>query len=231
MINRKLLLLALPALLAIGVGGLTATSVSAQSPTGSATATSSATTTPTGSATPAGSATPLPSATAPPRPTATVAPAVANCPAGASITLTAPSGSTPLTASVSPSTLNLKLAGDNDPTSFHIHYIVDRDPFTFLVNGQPVPFARDIVHTNSLTPDLSALLTPGRHKVWAILTRQNHINCSPIVEAMVDFAVGAPGAPGTGTDMTQSNDSTGFALIVGGLMAALAGGALLLRRR
>ncbi len=224
MINRKLLLLALPALLAIGVGAFGLTSVSAQSPTGSPTAPASATT-------PAGSATPIVSATAPPPPTATVAPAIANCPAGASISLTAPTGGQGLKASVSPANLNLKLAADNDPTSFHIHYIVDRDPFTFLVTGQPVPFARDIVHTNSLTPDLSALLTPGRHKVWAILTRQNHINCSPIVEAMVDFAVGAPGAPGTGTDMTQSAGHTEFALILGGLVAALAGGALVLRRR
>lgn len=160
------------------------------------------------------------------------APAAKECPAGESITVTAPTAAAPTTVSVSVvPPVNLKPAKDAVADSYHLHYFVDIDPSTVVQSGQAVPSGNPkIIHSATTTQDVGAL-SAGRHTVWVVLGDVAHIACTPMVVGSVSFDVAAAALPRTGDGAADRDGSMATLLIAfafGGV--ALAGAGVVLRR-
>jgi len=171
---------------------------------------------------------------------------------GASIRITGPAdGATvasPVTLAVDIQGVPVKPAAEGDPNAFHYHALVDVDPSTVLVPGQPIPTGQsNIIHTADLNlalPDLA----PGEHTVYAVLTRTDHVPLNPTVQDRITFTVGTPGtggpsaapsgqtpiaAPrvGTGGLLTADTQPSLPLMLAVGLVVVLGGGGLALRMR
>src|SRR5205807_2501364 len=68
----------------------------------------------------------------------------------------------------------VKDAAAGDPQALHYHILVDVDPATVIVPGQPLPTGRaNVIHTAN--PDFPlGELTPGQHTITTVLTRTDH---------------------------------------------------------
>ncbi|MGH2583642.1 MAG: DUF4399 domain-containing protein [Dehalococcoidia bacterium] len=154
---------------------------------------------------------------------------VAGAQQGASIKITEPAAgatvASPVTLAVDIQGVPVKAAAEGDPNAFHYHALVDVDPSTVLVPGQPIPTGQsNIIHTadpNLTLPDLA----PGQHTVVAVLTRTDHVPLSPTVQDRITFTVGTPGTggPGTGGPGAAASGQTPVAaprVGTGGLLAA-----------
>lgn len=160
-------------------------------------------------------------------------PAFKECPAGESITVTAPAASAPTTVSVAVAPpVNLKPAKDADESSYHLHYFVDTDPATIVQAGQAVPAGNPkIIHSAALTQDVGAL-SAGKHTVTVVMGDVAHLVCNPVVQGSVSFDVSAAALPRTGTAGPSADNVGGswlwLVLATGG--AAAASGVALRRR-
>ena len=163
---------------------------------------------------------------------ASAAPAMAECPAGESITVTAPTAAASTTVSVTVAPpVNLKPAKDAVADSYHLHYFVDIDPATVVQAGQAVPSGNPkIIHAAVTTQDVGAL-SNGRHTVWVVLGDVSHIACTPMVVGTVSFDVSGAALPktGTGSSTPGGTDSAPFVVLAIGVV--LAAGGVVLRRR
>jgi hypothetical protein len=161
----------------------------------------------------------------------------AACPAGATISLTAPSASAPttVTAAVTPADLNIKPASEADATSFHVHYFVDTDA---SAAGEAIPTGNpSIIHSGSLEQDLGAL-TPGSHTVTVVVGQVNHTACETRDSVTFEVAAAAQatatpsgtpaatqtpvGAPSTGSGGFLGGGSEPVSASLGALLAGLA---------
>ena len=93
----------------------------------------------------------------------------------------------PVTIRLDVSGVNLKAPVEEDPQGRHIHYLLDVDPATVLIPGQPIPTGRaNIVHTAN--PSHTFLDLPaGKHTIFAVLTGNDHVPLAPSVQGKVSF--------------------------------------------
>jgi hypothetical protein len=157
----------------------------------------------------------------------------------------------PVRLSVNIQGVPVKPAADGDPAAYHYHALVDVDPSTVVIPGQPIPTGQaNIIHTADPTIEIPDL-APGQHTIVVILTRTDHVPLSPSVQDRVTFTVGAGAqagqapaagagtgqtpiaAPRTGTGGLLGADAEPSFALLGALAAllALAAGATALRRR
>lgn len=93
----------------------------------------------------------------------------------------------PVTVQLDAPGLNLKAPAESDPVGLHIHYFLDIDPATVLAPGAPIPTgAANIIHTPSASHTFLDL-APGPHTVWAVLTGNDHVPLTPLVQGVVSF--------------------------------------------
>jgi hypothetical protein len=154
------------------------------------------------------------------------------------IRVTAPAGGStvaaPVMLGVEIGGVTVKPAAEGDPAAFHYHALVDVDPATVLVPGQPIPTGQgNIIHTADrmlALPDLA----PGQHTVTVVLTRTDHVPLNPTVQDRVTFTVGqaAAGTPrvGTGGGVDADSATRTGALLALAAVALLAGGYAARRR-
>jgi len=112
--------------------------------------------------------------------------------------------------------VTVKPAAEGDPAAFHYHALVDVDPATVVVPGQPLPTGQaNIIHTADKTLMLPNL-APGPHSVVVILTRTDHVPLSPTVQDRVSFTVGqAAAAPAAGAQAPPAGQGAAAAPRVG----------------
>jgi hypothetical protein len=161
------------------------------------------------------------------------APPAVPCPAGETISVTAPTASAPTTVSVAVAPpVNLRPAKDAVPDSFHLHYFVDIDPSTVVQAGQPVPTGNPkIIHSGTTTQDVGAL-GPGKHTVWVVLGDVTHTICDPMVAGSASFEIAASALPAGGMGATARASRGELTIFIAALVAGLAAasGGLVVRR-
>jgi hypothetical protein len=95
----------------------------------------------------------------------------------------------PVTVQLDVTGVNLKAPVEADPEGRHIHYLLDVDPATVLIPGQPIPTGQaNIVHTANASHTFVDL-PAGPHTVWAVVTGNDHVPLTPSVQGKVSFTV------------------------------------------
>jgi predicted Ser/Thr protein kinase len=93
----------------------------------------------------------------------------------------------PVTVQLDVQGVNLKAPAEADPTGRHIHYFLDVDPATVLAPGLPIPTGQaNIIHTAAAAHTFLDL-PPGEHKVWAVLTGNDHVPLKDVAPGKVAF--------------------------------------------